>query len=168
MQDIFKIGLIVKPQGVRGEVKIKPLTDDLTRFNGLKEALIDGKAFKIINARVSNNEVFLTLFGVMDRNAAETLRNKFICVTRENAVTLEEGTFFVADLMGAKVYSDGEVLGTVEDISSAKTDYFTVKTADGRTMRFPFLKDLLIKVDISGGEIYLKKSRLKEVSFYED
>ena len=47
MQEIFRIGLISRPQGIRGEVKVMPLTDDPSRFLKLKETIIDGEKYKI-------------------------------------------------------------------------------------------------------------------------
>ena len=47
MEKLFKIGLIVKPQGIKGEFKVQPLTDDITRFSNLKDVLIDDKNYRV-------------------------------------------------------------------------------------------------------------------------
>lgn len=166
MEEFLKIGKIVKPRGIKGEVKVEPLTDDAGRFLSLKDAIIDGNAFKIEKAVVSDG-VYLKLFGINDRNAAELLRGKFITVSRENAVPLKENSYFIADLIGADVFTENNKIGTLSDITSAKTDIFTVKTEEGNVLRFPFLKDLIIKVDVNKKEIILKEKRLSEVSVYE-
>ena len=72
------VGKIAKPQGVGGELKISPLTDDVNRFKNLKTVYLDGKSYNVSKARISPNGVFLTLEGVNDRNTAELLRNKDI------------------------------------------------------------------------------------------
>lgn len=168
MQDFLEVGQIVKPQGIKGELKVKPLTDDFNRFKSLKEIIIDGTSFKIVSLRINQEFVFLTLFGVNDRNSAESFRGKSLLVKRENAVPLKENTFFIVDILGASVYGDDVKIGEIIDITTAKTDVFTVKTVDDKIMRFPFLKDLLIKVDLPNKAVYLKKRRLDEVSVYED
>ncbi|MBR2498538.1 MAG: 16S rRNA processing protein RimM [Clostridia bacterium] len=169
MEQTLKIGVIVKPQGIRGEVKVQPLTDDINRFRKLKEVIIDDKTYRVTNAVIGGGTVFLSLSGVLDRNTAETFRGKFLRVTRENAVELEEGRYFIVDVVGCTlINSENEKIGEIVDVFSARTDVFTVKCVDGRIMRFPFLKDTVIKVDVNDKIIIADKKRLAEVSCYED
>ena len=169
MQETLKIGLIVKPQGIRGEVKVQPLTDDINRFKNLKEVLIDGKNYRVISSIIGGNVVFLAFSGVLDRNQAELLRGKYLCVTRENALSLEKGRYFIADIIGCSIITDdGCTVGEVTDVFSSRTDVFTVKCVDGQIMRFPFLLDTVKKVDIESKIITVNKKRLGEISCYED
>ena len=169
MQDTLKIGLIVKPQGIRGEVKVQPLTDDINRFKNLKEVLIVGKVHRVLSSVIGGNSVFLALSEIPDRNVAETYRGKFLCVTRENALPLEEGRYFIVDIIGCELYTDdGEKVGEITDVFSARTDIFTVKCVDGRVMRFPYLNETVQKVDVVNKVITADKKRLAEVSCYED
>ncbi len=169
MQQTLKIGIIVKPQGIKGEVKIQPLTDDINRFNKLKEVIIDQKTYKVLKATIGGGVVFLSLSGITDRNTAETMRGKVLHVTRENAVPLEEGRYFIADIIGCVVKTDlGETIGEIIDVTSARTDIFTVKCESGRIMRFPFLKDLVQSVEIGEKLVTVSEKRLREVSCYED
>lgn len=169
MSEYLKIGLITKPQGILGEVRVQPLTDDENRFYKLKQAYIDGKPYKILNARVGAGFVILAIYGIADRNGAETLRGKFLCVDRDSAVKLEEGHYFVVDLIGCKVITDtGVDFGVVTDLTEAKTDYFTISTTDNRIARFPFLKDLVLNVDVQNKIITVKEKRLNEVCVYEN
>lgn len=169
MEQTLKIGLIVKPQGIKGELKVQPLTDDINRFNKLKEVIIDDKTYRVEKSIIAGNTVFITLFGISDRNVAETFRGKFLTVTRENALPLEEGRYFIVDIIGCKVVTDeGVTVGEVIDVTSARTDIFTLKTASGKVCRFPFLNELIVKVDVENKNIVLKGKRLQEVSVYED
>jgi 16S rRNA processing protein RimM len=169
MEQTLKIGIIVKPQGIRGEVKIQPLTDDINRFNKLKEVIIDKKTYKVLKATIGGGVVFLSLSGITDRNTAEMMRGKFLCVTRDNAVPLEEGRYFITDIIGCKLITDsGESIGEIIDVTSARTDIFTIKCDNARIMRFPFLKDLVVNVEIDKKTVTVNEKRLKEVSCYED
>ena len=169
MTETLKIGLIVKPQGIKGEVKVQPLTDDINRFKKLKEVIIEDKPYKILSATIGGGTVFLSLSGIADRNTAESMRGKFLCVTRENAVKLEEGRYFIVDIIGCTLLTDnGEKVGEIIDITSARTDIFTVKCLNGRIMRFPFLKDLVYSVEIDKKTVTVLEKRLREVSCYED
>ena len=168
MENTLKIGIIVKPQGIKGELKVMPLTDDINRFKNLKEVIIDDKNYRVLRAVIGGDAVIICLSGIADRNQAETFRGKFLRVTRENAIPLEEGRYFVVDIIGCSLFAEEELVGEVVEVTSARTDIFTVKTASGKIMRFPFLKDLIIKVDIESKTIVVKKKRLDEVSCYED
>lgn len=169
MEDFLKIGLIVKPQGIKGEVKIEPLTSDISRFKNIKEVYIDDKPVKVLNSKISGNTVFLSLFGIADRNCAELLRNKYISVKREDAIKLDKYSFFITDIIGIAIFNEeNEKIGKVVDITNLKTDIFTVLTESGKIMRFPFLKDLIVKMDIENATLILNKKRLSEVCVYED
>lgn len=169
MEETLKIGLIVKPQGIRGELKVQPLTDDISRFNNLKEVIIDDKTYRVLNAVIGGGAVFLSLSGIFDRNVAETFRGKFLRVTRENAIPLEEGRYFIVDIIGCKVVTNsGNEIGEITEVTSARTDIFTVKCLDGKIMRFPFLNDLTVNVDVNLKVVTVKEKRLGEVACYED
>ena len=75
------VGIITKPQGIKGEIKLKDLTDGQEATKNLKEVFIDGVAYKILNMRYSGEDLFLSLRGIADRNMAETFRNKFVYFT---------------------------------------------------------------------------------------
>ena len=107
--------------------------------------------------------------GINDRNAAEFLRGKFLHINREDAVVPEEFSFFIADIIGCAVLTEiGKTLCTVTDVTSAKTDYFTAKDENGKILRFPFLRDLLVKVDVAAKTITVKEKRFGEICVYED
>lgn len=169
MENTLVVGAVVKAQGIKGELKIKPFTDDINRFKKLKNVLIDGVNYKVLGAKIAVDFVILSLEGVYDRNTAETFRGKLLHVLRENAVKLEKGSFFIADILGCEVVTDdGKPVGKVSDVTKAKTDVWTVETVDSRVLRFPFLKDLVKSIDIENKYIVLYAKRLAEVSCYED
>ena len=169
MQDTLKIGLILKPQGIKGQLKVQPLTDDINRYKNLKDVIIDQKTHKVLGTIISGPTVFVQLFGINDRDTAETFRGKFLHVKREDAVALEEGRYFVADIIGCQVISQQKgVIGTITDIFSSRTDVITVKCIDGRILRFPFLNDLVEKVDVVNKQFVVNDKRLNEVSCYEN
>ncbi len=169
MQEKFRVGLIVKPQGVKGEVKVQPLTDDISRFKKLNNVFIDGVSYKVINVKIADGFCILLLSGVTDRDTAEFFRGKYLEVERKNALPLPEGRYFIADIIGCKIiFDDGTPLGEVIDVISAKTDIFTVKTVSNKTVRFPFLKDLTLSINVQEKVIVLQKKRYLEVCCYED
>lgn len=169
MDDRIVIGEILKPQGIKGELKVKPLTDDADRFGELREVYIGGELKKVLAVRIAPDFVYIALSGIPDRNAAELYRGKMLEVDREDAVELEEGQYFIVDVVGCEVFDDSGVkIGEVADIRQAARDIYTVRTPDGRDVMFPLLKDLVIEMDVRGKRITLSGKRLKEVAVYED
>lgn len=169
MNDTFKIGLIVKPHGIKGEMRVMPLTDDPARFKRLKKVIIKDRIYGVSGARVATDAVYLSLSGITDRNAAELLRGEFLLIERTDAVPLEEFSYFISDIIGCKVVTEnGAYLGKVTEVTSAKTDYFTAVTESGKIFRFPFLKDMLLKVDIPAKTITVKEKRFGEICVYEN
>ena len=127
------------------------------------------KTYRVTACIIGGGTVFLSLSGICDRNTAETFRGKFLRVTRENAIPLEEGRYFIVDVIGCNVVTNDEVVvGNVLDVFTARTDIFTVKCVDGRIMRFPFLKDAVLNVDVQNKTITVDKKRLSEIACYED
>lgn len=169
MEDFLKIGEITKPQGIHGEVKVKAYVDDFSRFDFLKEVYVGDKPFKVLKTRVIGEDVYIYLNGVADRNSAELLRGKELFVTRDNANPLEEGAFYIVDVLGSDVVlDDGQVIGKVTDITQANVDIYTVVKNNGKILRFPLLKDLLISIDVMAKKVNLKAKRFNEVACYED
>lgn len=169
MEDTLKIGLITKPHGVKGEMKVTPLTDDILRFKRLKSVIIDGVSFKIASVKIATDAVYLSVIGVESRDSAESFRGKFLRVKREDAEPLEEFSYYIADIIGCRVVTDGgDEICMITEVTPAKTDIFTGKTKDGKTVRFPFLRDYLINVDTVNGTITVNGKRFSEVCLYED
>lgn len=164
MKDFFIIGEIIKPQGIKGEVKIKPHTDDVRHFLSLKEVYTDGVLQNVVKARVDDKYAYLIFTNCKDRNSAETLRNKLVSVERKNGRELKENNYFIADLIGCGVFTeDGDFLGNIADITKGNRDIITVNRPNGETLLFPFLKDLLVSVDVRNKKMAVDKKRLNEV-----
>ncbi len=154
--DLLQIGRIIGTHGIRGEVKVYPLTDDPRRFSVLSDCFLmsEGSTSKVqakaLQARYSNAKVILKLDGVDDRDTAVALKGKIIAVTRENAVKLKPGTYFICDLIGCKVIDDkqGE-LGTIADIlQTGASDIYVVKRENAKDLLIPAIKQIIDEIDI--------------------
>lgn len=121
MEEYFEIGQIVNTSGLKGIIKVKPFTDDITKFNKLKSIYIsvkkDLKEFKVEEVRINKNMVFLKLEGIDTIEEAEKYRNYYLKIKRDKDEKLEEGSYYVVDILGCKVYSDKqEFLGEIIDV----------------------------------------------------
>ena len=154
MQKRLEIGQIVNTFGIKGEVKVKPFTDDINRFDELKKVYVKTKTgikqYKIENVKYHKNMVLLKLEGINRIEDAEMLRNLFLEIDREDAIPLEEGTYFIADLIGLEVYTDeGKLLGKVEDIyNTGNNDIYVVKDELGKQILLPGIKEVIKEVKL--------------------
>ena len=164
MTDKLIVGEVLKPQGIRGELKIKPFTDDAQVFRAFSRVFVGETEYKVLSVRTGGGAVFLGLKGVADRNAAELLRGQQITVLREEAPVPEERRYYIADLLGCRlVTQEGEVLGTLTDVRQAATDVYTVEM-DGKEVLFPAAEGVVTAVDVEGGVITVDKKRFYEVA----
>ena len=174
MEQYIAIGQIVKPQGIRGEVKVIPMTDDANRFIGLDEVYVGADAhigphdnLRVLSASVRGDFVYLTLNGIADRSAAESLRGKYIYVERSEAVPLTNGQAFICDIIGCKlVYEDGSEAGAITDvIKTGANDVFEVDTPRGKLL-VPVIESVVLEMKPEDGVVIVDRTRLGETSVY--
>ena len=159
------VGTVLKPQGIRGELKIKPYTDSAETFRAIGRVFLGGEEYKVLSVRTGDGAVYLGLRGVPDRNAAELLRGKDVVIPRDEAPALPEGSYYIADLLGSElVTEEGEALGTLLSVTQAATDIYTLKTEGGKEILFPAAKGVVLNVDVENKKITLSKKRFFEVA----
>lgn len=165
---LITVGEIIKVQGIKGEIKVNPLTDDKLRFKKLKQIYINNVSYVIKTIRFNDEFVFLTLNGINDRNSAQKLVGYFIEIERENSIDLPANSFFIADIIGCDVYlSDNSLIGKVDYIyQNGAADVYEV--VGKKNVMFPFLNKLIVSVDLSAKKIILKKDEFDKVAVYED
>lgn len=162
--DRITIAIILKPQGIRGEVKVKAMTDSAEDLTGFKNVLIDGVDYSVLSVRAQGEFAYLALKGIADRNSAELLRGKEIEVDRDDMPELPDGRYYIADLTGCTVVNErGDTLGTVTEVSPARTDIFTLEK-DGKKITFAAADGVITEVDTFKKIITVNAKRFKEVS----
>lgn len=161
------IGEVLKPQGIRGELKVKTFTDFPEDVKAFKTVYIDDMPYKILSFRVgADGAAYLGLRGIPDRNAAELFRGKKLEGDRQDAPELEEGQYYIVDIIGLSCETEeGEVLGVVKDITNLASDVYTIEKA-GKNILFPAVKGVVVKVDIEGGKLIVHKPKFDEVAVY--
>lgn len=154
MQEYFEIGQIVNTFGVKGFVKVKPFTDYLERFEELESVLVIKNKnmieMKIEEVKYQKNMVLLKLEGIDDMTMAEKYKGCYIKIHRKDAKKLEEGEYFIADIIGSDVYTDtDQYLGKVDDIyNTGSSDIYVVKDKFGKQILLPAIKEVLLDIDI--------------------
>ena len=154
MSEYFEIGQIVNTSGLKGILKIKPFTDDIKKFSNLKTIYIKTKSglteFKIEQVRYVKNMVMLKLAGIDTVEEAEKYRNLYIKILRDQEEELEEGSYYVVDILGCKVNTDAnQELGKIVDVfQTGSNDVYVVKDEQGKQILLPAIKQVIKNVDI--------------------
>ncbi len=158
------IATVLKPQGIRGEIKIKTQTDSAADVKAFGRVFIDGAEYKVMSVRPSGDCAYIMLRGIADRNAAELLRGKDVLALRSDAPELPDGRHYIVDLTGCELYDNsGVLLGTVRDVIPAKTDIYVVE-ADGKEISFAAAYGVILHTDTENKRITVDKKRFDEVS----
>ncbi len=159
------IGEVLKPQGIRGELKIKTFTDFPEDVKAFKTVYIDDTPYKILSFRVGNDgAAYIGLRGVPDRNAAELMRGKLLQGERDDAPPLNDGQYYIVDIIGLSCETEeGEVLGVVKDIKNLSSDIYTIDKA-GKNILFPAVKGVIKRVDLDNQKLIVDKKIFDEIA----
>ena len=156
MSKNLKVGKIVNTHGLKGEVKVIPLTDDPRRFDDLEYVLINGKEVNIERCKYQKDRIIVKLEGIDKIEDAERLKEKFMEVERENAVKLEEDCYFLADLRECTVFdTEGKELGKIYDIIQTKNnDVYWIRKP--KELLIPVLLDIVTDIDVENRKITIR------------
>ncbi|MBQ8118587.1 MAG: 16S rRNA processing protein RimM [Lachnospiraceae bacterium] len=171
MEERFQVGVITTPHGVRGEVKVFPTTDDAKRFRRLKEVILDtgreNLTLEIESVKFFKQFVILKFKGLETPEEVAKFRQKSLYVTRENAVHLGKDEYFIADLMGLRVFDEeNEEIGVLREVlETGANDVYIIDMKDGRELLLPAIKECVLHVDVEAGkmQIHILDGLLDEV-----
>ncbi len=160
---LLAVGRLLKPHGVRGEIKVAVLTDDPSRFKKLDAVTVElatGQrvSLHVEGARVVGPETVLLKFREYGTpEAVMALRDGTILIPRSQGVPLKPGEVYFADMIGLKAVlqeSDKE-LGTVTAILKAGNDLLEITKPDGTEVLLPWVDPFVPKIDLAAGIVYL-------------
>ncbi len=169
MYEYLQIGKIVNTHGIKGEMKVIPLTDDPRRFDDLDWAFIEKDGMqkcRIESVKYFKGSVIIKIDGIDTPEDAAAYREHYLLVDRENAVKLPEDTFFVCDILGSKVFDEnGRDLGELKDvIQTGSNDVYVVKGDLGKEILIPALKSVVrgISLDQKRIDVAIPKGLLDD------
>ena len=152
----FVIGRIGKPRGLKGEVRVFPLTDQVERFENLTSCYLEDEAGNVLmkldlaNVRIVQNQVSLVFKQMFNREAADKITGLYLSVDRSDAIDLPDDSFFIPDLIGCDVYDQSYgYLGMISDIQQySNADVVTVKDKGKKDLLYPNLKSIVQNIDL--------------------
>ena len=157
------IGEIVRPHGLKGEMRVMPLTDDPSRFSRLDQCVLWDAArdvrepCRLRGARTAGDTLLVALAGCETPEAARRLAGRLIAIPERDVLPLREGTFYPWQLEGAVVVTeDGREVGRMAGVEQGPgQDRWIVR--DGvREHLIPAVADIVLEVDVAAGRIVIR------------
>ena len=158
MTEKLRVGVISSVHGIHGEVKIFPTTDDINRFKKLKRVFVTtGKTereLEITGVRFFKNMVICRFAGIETPEEAQKIRGLDCMIDRSDAVPLEEGEHFIADLIGLDVITeDGKRLGICEEIFPTGANQVMQVKTETKNVLIPYIPQCILEVNEEQGFI---------------
>lgn len=159
MTKYLEIGQIVNTFGIKGMVKVMPFTENIERFSKMKTVYVknkkENKKYEIEEVKDHKNMVLIKFKGIENPEQADLLRQSYLLVDRADEEPLEEGTYYIVDMIGLEVYTEeGELLGILEDIfNTGSNDIYVVKNELGKQILLPPIPDVIKKIDMPNKKV---------------
>lgn len=150
--NLIAVARIASAHGVRGEVKLLPLTDFPHRFESTEYLLLaDGTKLALESARVQKGMVLAKFRGIDTPEAWLNYRQKELYVTEDNLMPLPEGKYYIYQMTGLTVLDEqGTVLGELQDVlHTGSNDVYAVKMTDGQELLIPAIESYVKQIDMN-------------------
>lgn len=161
--EFLVLGRILRPHGVRGELRMQILTDYPDRISELDTVYVGRDPYdrasatgvSIVATRRHREQLLIRLEGVATRDDAETYRGQLLMVALDDAIPLEDGEYYIFQVIGAEVITtEGENLGTIREIlETGANDVFVVQGGMYGEVLIPDIPDVVLNVDLTRNQM---------------
>lgn len=150
---MYVIGIVLKPQGLKGEIKVKSISPYPERFKLLNKIFVKKEkiqAYSIQSVRVSDKFVFLKFNEINNREQAEDLRDCEILIEKSDLLELKDQEYYIHDLIGCQVCTnDGQDIGELVQVSQfSSNDVYVVKNNQGKEILIPAISEVIRQIDL--------------------
>lgn len=141
---------MLAPFGLKGELKVQPLTDNPARFAAKSRLWADEQPVTVDAAREAAGHLYVRLKGFRDRTSVEKFRAALLQVPESALPPLPDGQYYRFQLVGLTVVDRaGALLGTLDEvIETGANDVYRVRSAAGADLLLPALADVIVRVDL--------------------
>lgn len=163
--EYIRVGKIVNTHGIKGDVKVLPLTDNINRFEKLNSVYLedDKSCIQIERVWYSKGFVMLKLRGYDNINDVLKFKDKYIVIKEKNAIKLPEDSYFIHQIIGIRVFcSDGKELGEIVDVlQPGSNDVYVIRGMDivnntEREYLIPAIKDVIKYINIEDKKMIIE------------
>jgi 16S rRNA processing protein RimM len=151
---MYLVGKVLKPRGLSGELKVSIITSFPEHFKELQTLFIQNKQqwlpYQVEQVRFSDKFVYLRFAGIQTVEQAALLRNKELYIEAEQLQKLEEGEYYIHDLIGLSVFDEqNRLLGAITNVEDfGGNDVYELELTNGERHLIPAIRDVVKKIDI--------------------
>jgi len=168
MKTNFELGKVLKSRGLKGEFKVEIYSTEPGKFLRLTTILIDNKTYEVEKITTDGSFNYFKLKGIDTIEQSDLLKNKSIYINRDQLPKQSNGKYYVADILGCEVISNGDLIGTICDIQQyGSADVYEIKTPNG-LISFPAIKEVFISIDIENNKIVLNDNIFSRIAVYNN
>lgn len=157
---MIKVGYIATTYGVKGELKVMPLTNNPQDFEKFKYVYIHEKnvyeKIYIERLRFHKNFLIIKFKEIPDMNRAEELRESYLYLTEEELIPLPKDHFYVFQLIGLDVFQGEEHLGKIKDIHETGSNDVLVVEKDTKEILIPALKSVIKEINFAKDKVFVE------------
>lgn len=158
---LVTIGQILKPRGLKGELKVEILYNRPVVFNDLQEVFIDDTKYAVVKSSVQNGFAYINLRGVDIIEKAERFRNKEIRVATEH-LHLAADEVLSTDLIGFAVWHNGKKIGVVNSVENyGAGDFFEIAVTGAGFIQIPNEDDFILETNMTQKTLTLTPNALR-------
>ena len=152
------IGRVGAAHGIHGDLRVIPLTDFPERFTALREVMVGDELLHVAHIKPQGKNFLMRFREYAVREEAQRLTGRLLTVAREEAAPLDEGEYYVFDIVGLTVYDEEDnELGSVENVlRTGSNDVYAVRSEDGRELLIPALRAVVQSSDLPGGRMTVR------------
>lgn len=159
MGKMLKVGKITNTHGIRGNLKVYPLTDYIERFEELEWVYIEGyeEKFYIKSIGYMSNIVLISFHDYENINFVEKFKGRYLLIDESQRRDLPEDTYYIADIIGLDVYTkDNDYIGRVKDIiQTGPNEVYIIEGIDNKEIMVPAVKEFIPEISLSQGKIII-------------
>ena len=163
--ELFLTGIVLKPKGLKGELKVKPVTDFPERFLKRREYYVgktpeDAVVRKVLSAKLNQGFAWLMLEGVGSREEAEAMAGCHLYVPGNALEPMPDGRAYIHELIGLEAFDEAEGrVGKISDVLQMPAhDVYEIDTGSGKVL-VPAVEDFIIETDLDKGIVTLRRFR---------
>lgn len=165
-KDRIVVGKAGAPQGIRGDIRVIPLTDFPERFEELDYVYVDDERLDIIDVKYHKQFVLLRFKQYDVRETVASLTGKLLMIDKKDAVPLEEGEYYTFDIIGLEVFDlENNSLGHVTEVLKTGSNdvYVTSKKGEAKQLMIPALKAVVKEINVPEGRMVIDINMLEEI-----
>ena len=152
------IGRVGAAHGIHGDLRVIPLTDFPERFTALREVMVGDELLHVAHVKPQGKNFLMRFREYTVREDAQRLTGRLLTVARAEAAPLDEGEYYVFDIVGLTVYDEEDnELGSVENVlRTGSNDVYAVRSEDGRELLIPALRAVVQSIDVPSGRMTVR------------